>query len=474
MNLPNNISNNNFKTPSINNNQNISSIDINNTYGNFNGNFNNYNGNYIPSHSQPPFNNRNFSNSSTSSPFTPINPNTPNTPGYLISPNVNSTIANINNATLNTAINNNGINNNTTTNNNNNNNSPSIRKFNHNNITNRKRGEDASKFLNAKLEDFKGQIYILCKDQHGCRFLQKQLDLNDETFKSETATMIFEEICDNIVELMTDPFGNYLIQKLLEKIVIKQRVILIKNAASQFTTIALDPHGTRALQKLIEVITTQEENSIIISSFEKNIVSLSRDLNGNHVVQKILTKFNSKPENIQFIFDAACQNCIQISTHRHGCCVLQRCLDYGSQDQCKQLSLVIANNCLTLSLDPFGNYVVQYVLSKGDDESIRIIVDSILGRILRLSTHKFGSNVIEKTLRTENLAPIIIDKILRNGFLTKLLHDAFGNYVLQTSLDVAKKPKQFNKLCDLLRPLLPGVRNTPHGRRISARIQPSI
>lgn len=157
-------------------------------------------------------------------------------------------------------------------------------------INNKRKGDDASKYTNAKLEDFTGQIYSLCKDQHGCRFLQRQLDLGREAASNPNAdlentqiltndiaaTMIFNEIYLKIIELMTDPFGNYLIQKLFENVSADQRIILVKNASPEFIRIALDPHGTRALQKLIECITTEEESRLIINSLSPRIVALSR------------------------------------------------------------------------------------------------------------------------------------------------------------------------------------------------------
>ncbi|KAK6464286.1 armadillo-type protein [Scheffersomyces coipomensis] len=365
---------------------------------------------------------------------------------------------------------------------------------NHNN--NRRKGEDASKYVNAKLEDFVGQIFNLCKDQHGCRFLQRQLDLgkdlaegklnkdakeNTESSEDEdasnsviltndiAATMIFNEIYLKIVELMTDPFGNYLVQKLFENVSNDQRIILVKNSSVEFVRIALDPHGTRALQKLVDCISTEEESKIIIESLGSHIVSLSRDLNGNHVVQKCLQKL--KPADNQFIFDAACLNCNEIATHRHGCCVLQRCLDNGDLSQRKQLSLKVAENATNLSLDPFGNYVVQYVLSRGDNDSIQMIMNHIKSNIISLSLHKFGSNVIEKSLRIHKLTDNIIDELLQNTErFNDLLNDAFGNYVLQTSLDVAA-PQQLTKLSQALQPLLLSIKNTPHGRRILSRLQ---
>lgn len=346
--------------------------------------------------------------------------------------------------------------------------------------SNRRKGDDAAKYASARLEDFIGEIYSLCKDQHGCRFLQRQLDAGQsasvkaggsekDSSREIAATVIFNEIYLKIVELMVDPFGNYLIQKLFENVSADQRLILVKNAAPEFVRIALDPHGTRALQKLIECISTPEESRFIIESLMPHIVPLSRDLNGNHVVQRCLQRLS--PEENQFVFDAASTYCIEIATHRHGCCVLQRCLDYGNSKQREQLSMRVAEMATTLSLDPFGNYVVQYVMSRGDERSIPLILDHILANIVTLSLHKFGLNVIEKSLRISKLTDSVISVLLNNTKqFSIMLNDPFGNYVLQTSLDVASKD-DLSRLANALRPYLPNIKNTPHGRRIMTKIQ---
>ncbi|ODV84244.1 hypothetical protein CANARDRAFT_201583 [[Candida] arabinofermentans NRRL YB-2248] len=220
--------------------------------------------------------------------------------------------------------------------------------------SNKRRGEDASKFINASLNDFVNEIYFLCKDQHGCRFLQRQLELGG----SEAASKIFNEIQLNVIELMIDPFGNYLIQKLLERVNEEQRTILVRNASSQFVRIALDPHGTRALQKLVECINTPTEFQIIINSLSSYIVLLSRDLNGNHVVQKCLQKL--PPDSCDFIFDAACENSVKIAKHRHGCCVLQRCFDHGTSQQCERLSLKVVQKSESNSSKPLKEEVPEY------------------------------------------------------------------------------------------------------------------
>lgn len=67
------------------------------------------------------------------------------------------------------------------------------------------------------------------------------------------------EVACSLKSFMTDPFGNYLCQKLLEFANDEQRTVLVNTAAPQLVKIALNQHGTRALQKMIEFISTQEQ-----------------------------------------------------------------------------------------------------------------------------------------------------------------------------------------------------------------------
>jgi len=60
---------------------------------------------------------------------------------------------------------------------------------------------------------------------------------------------------------------------------------------------------------------------------------------------------------VQFIYNAVAAHCVEVATHRHGCCVLQRCIDHASDSQRVQLVTEITYNALTLVQDPYGNYV---------------------------------------------------------------------------------------------------------------------
>ena len=64
------------------------------------------------------------------------------------------------------------------------------------------------------------QVLSVAKDQNGCRFLQRKFDEGG----AASIALVFPEVLDNLIELMVDPFGNYLIQKLLDRCSEEQRL----------------------------------------------------------------------------------------------------------------------------------------------------------------------------------------------------------------------------------------------------------
>lgn len=316
------------------------------------------------------------------------------------------------------------------------------------------------------LEELRGEISHLCRDQYGCRFLQKKLD---EGIPAQ-CDLIFTETFPHFADLMTDPFGNYLCQKLLEHCTNAQRDQIVEAIAKDLVTISLNMHGTRAVQKTIDFISTPAQTQAIISAFARNVVTLIKDLNGNHVIQKCLNRLSAADN--QFIYDAVAAKCVDVSTHRHGCCVLQRCIDHASEEQRLQLVQQITMYSLTLVQDPFGNYVVQYVLDLNDSAYTESVTHQFLGHVCELSTQKFSSNVMEKCIRVAepSLRQQLVSELIESAGLEALLRDSFANYVVQTCLDYAE-PTQRAQLVECIRPILPSIRNTPYGKRIQTKLQ---
>ena len=200
------------------------------------------------------------------------------------------------------------------------------------------------------MEEVVTHVLEAAQDQNGCRFLQRKFDEGGST----AVAVVLPEILDNLVELMMDPFGNYLVQKMLDRCSEEQRLDVLKRIGERgdLVGVALNTHGTRAVQKLIETLAGKEQIEIVTEALRPGVVSLIKDLNGNHVVQRCLQRLG--PEDSQFIYDAAISHCVEIATHRHGCCVLQRCIDFATPTQKVQLVDEVAQQSLILSQDPFG------------------------------------------------------------------------------------------------------------------------
>jgi len=315
------------------------------------------------------------------------------------------------------------------------------------------------------VEELPGKVLLYAKDQHGCRLLQRFLETQDVA----ATQIIYAEVCDDIDQLVMDPFGNYLCQKILDCCDDQKRLDIVSRVSDDLVTISLNVHGTRVVQKMIEVISSPEVVAMVIGVLSKHVVELTKDLNGNHVVQRCLHHLSSSDN--QFIYDAISRHCVVVATHKHGCCVLQRCIDYATEQQREQIIRVVVENVLELVQDAFGNYVVQYVLDLGDAKVCAAMMTEMLGSISTLAVQKFSSNVIEKCLQIADpkLRVAITTELFHSDAIYDLIQDPFGNYVIQKALSVAT-PARFVELVAILRPHVMALKNTPFGKRIQSKL----
>jgi hypothetical protein len=100
-----------------------------------------------------------------------------------------------------------------------------------------------------------------------------------------------------------------------------------------------------------------EDTQRFVAELEPDCLALILDANGNHVIQRCLQKFGAAHTGP--IYNVVLANCLHVAQHRHGCCVLQRCIDYATPDKRQELALAVAEHGLSLSQNAYGNYVVQ-------------------------------------------------------------------------------------------------------------------
>jgi hypothetical protein len=103
------------------------------------------------------------------------------------------------------------------------------------------------------LRDLLGHVVAFCQDQHGSRFIQQRLEVCSDVDKQ----LIFDEIIPAAQSLMTDVFGNYVLQKLFEYGTADQCEALALLLKGQSVQLAMQMYGCRVVQKALEYVSTQ-------------------------------------------------------------------------------------------------------------------------------------------------------------------------------------------------------------------------
>lgn len=119
-----------------------------------------------------------------------------------------------------------------------------------------------------EINDLIGHVVPFCQDQHGSRFIQQRLEVASDADKQ----VVFDEVLPNAHSLMTDVFGNYVIQKLFEFGTPDQCETLAALLMGQAVPLAMQMYGCRVIQKALEYVQTQRLIALV-GEFEGQQVS---------------------------------------------------------------------------------------------------------------------------------------------------------------------------------------------------------
>ncbi len=162
----------------------------------------------------------------------------------------------------------------------------------------------------------------------------------------------------------------------------------------QLTNIGVNPHGTRVIQKIVDKLHTEELMKTFIKVLKPHTVNLVKDLNGNHIILKVLNCYD--PALTTPLFETLNNHLMEVSLHKHGCCVLQKCIDSASPEIKNYIIMSILQHIPELITDQFGNYILQYVMTLGDTNLVGSIAKTFFKDMIFLSKQKYSSNVVEK------------------------------------------------------------------------------
>ena len=319
---------------------------------------------------------------------------------------------------------------------------------------------DTSFYINRPLSYLAQNIELLGKDQAACRYVQKLISENP----TNTLRILYEPICDKILQLISDQFGNYLIQKLIVYLNEEQLINILKIITPQFFEICCNNHGTRVLQKFIDCSKTPKVKNYFYFLLKPLITPLLKELKGTFIVQKFAEDNKEYENEISAII---VENSPDLATHRHGCCVIQKYLELKDPTMTPLLLDKLIENSLLLIVDQFGNYVIQTILLMRIKKYGNKLAEQISQNIVYYAKHKYSSNVVEKCF--DYCDGIYLNNLMMNvqkkENLRELILDEHGNYVVQKVLRLSE-PKTKRVMLKMIISLFDKLKAYPFGERV--------
>ena len=204
------------------------------------------------------------------------------------------------------------------------------------------------------------------KNQNYCHYLQLKIISNPQYSNN----ILYHFLIPYMLQLINNVYGNLIYQNFIEVLEQNNLYHLVNFIKNNFIEISHSPNGTRVIQKLIEKIYQNKSYKsfiflYLIEMIKGKVCELSIDENANHIIQKFIIYIPSPLNN--FIYYEICQNFLLISITKYGCCVIQKCLNNGINEQREKLVYLILQNTFFLITNQFGNYIYQCLLFLNDD-----------------------------------------------------------------------------------------------------------
>ncbi|CAL2032874.1 unnamed protein product [Caenorhabditis brenneri] len=298
-------------------------------------------------------------------------------------------------------------------------------------------------------------------DKNGCRFLQEQYPIasdggiHDEIFRKMVEDReLFLSMCRNM-------FGNFFVQRMVECSNPEEQEIVMEHLITDMFALCMDKSACRVIQLAIQKLETHLASRLASELRDSDLVRLSVDQNGNHVIQKIIKTLPVSAWDYIVKFFCNDENLISVCQDKYGCRVVQSTIEKLSEDpekECynqrlillQQLMVGITRNCSQLASNEFANYVVQHVVKcNGAMERFRdvIIEQCLLRNLLSMSQEKYASHVVEVAFlcAPHRLAFEMMEEIFEGYIphpetnrdaLDILLFHQYGNYVIQQMINI--------------------------------------
>ena len=286
--------------------------------------------------------------------------------------------------------------------------------------------------------------HIIAKKKEGSKFLENIIESNPNL----ASNLFFPSSLSHFEEISNNKYGNFYIKKLIKHLNKESLTRLIESINPLIIRLGTNQYGSKIIDQLIKSIKNDE---ILVSSFIQkilpNLTLLINDINGTHIIYKIiLLKSKSKI----LVEEQILNNIENIYISREGTNLLKKffdiinkdCINTNDYNKMKLFINAINNNLPLIITDQFGNYIIRHIIQNSNSIINEILFKTIINNLIYYSNQKYSSNVVENCLDNAIFRELVMQEFSKQYVFNCVFLNEYGNYVIQKILSLVEEDKK--------------------------------
>ncbi|KAF9912101.1 hypothetical protein EC991_001047 [Linnemannia zychae] len=233
-------------------------------------------------------------------------------------------------------------------------------------------------------------------DQQASIHLQQKL----KTSPPDQKLQIIDAILISAYPLMSNRFGNFLIQRCFEFGSPQQIDALAQAMRGNILTLACDPFGCHVVQKALDNVEEDCKARIVTEMFRRIRETIVHRY-ACHVWQKVfeIRWTDAPPAVMTYVNSAVAGRWAGVAVDETGSLVVQNIFENCAEHDKRPVLNEILQSVTTIAKGQWGNWVIQHILEHGSPADRATVTQKILEDAVSLSLDQYASKVVEKTLR---------------------------------------------------------------------------
>ncbi|EPS45207.1 hypothetical protein H072_783 [Dactylellina haptotyla CBS 200.50] len=281
-------------------------------------------------------------------------------------------------------------------------------------------------------------------DQGASVFLQHKLkDLDHPEHKIEIVNAIVEKA----LPLMTNRFGNFLVQRCFEYGEPYHVEAIMKLIKGRVVQLSMDAFGCHVIQRALDTV-PEPFKVLMIQELLHRIPETVMHRYACHVWQKLFEVrwVGTPPLIMKHMNEALAGMWPEIAMGETGSLVVQNIFENCLEEDKRPCVDEILANLDMIARGQFGNWCIQHICEHGAPRDQSLALDMVLHSVVEYSMDQYASKVVEKCLKS-SIAPGFLDRYLERVCegradrprlpIIDIASDQYGNYLIQLILGTA-------------------------------------